>query len=102
MEKIIEVTEEIEKKGLEILSDGEEKAKEIFDLVKKKIEQLRIDAYENAQKDLEKLEQEFQQELNQEIEKLKAQKDKILQRLQSIDLSEINIDELIHKEILEL
>ena len=102
MEKIIEVTEEIEKKGMEILRIAQEKVKEILDLVENEIKGLRSNELQRVGIDVNKLYKEFQSEISKEIKKLLLEKDKKIKSIYNLDISNIDVDNLIIEDILEL
>ena len=102
MEKIVEVTEEIEKKGIEILNEAEIKANEIMHLTKIKIEKLKNDEIIKANAEIRELEDNFQKELVSEVNKIITEKNSEIKKILNIDISKINIDEIISKELLEL
>ena len=62
MEKILEVTEEIEKKGVEMLKNAQEKSKEILELAEHRIANLRSHELQRINEEITKLNKEFQTE----------------------------------------
>lgn len=101
MEKIIEVTEEIEKKGTEILRIAQEKVKEILDLAENEIKDLRSTELQRVGIDVNKLYKEFQSEISKEIKKLLLEKDKKVESISNLDISNIDVDNLIIEDLLE-
>jgi vacuolar-type H+-ATPase subunit E/Vma4 len=102
MEKIVEVTEEIEKKGTEILRFAQEKVKEILDLAENEIKDLRSTELQKVDIDINKLYKEFQSEISKEMKKLLLEKDKKVKAIYNLDTSNIDVDNLIIEDILEL
>ena len=102
MEKIIEVTEEIEKKGTEIFRIAQEYVKEISDLAENEIKDLRSTELQRVDIDVNKLYKEFQSEISKEIKKLLLEKDKKIKSIYNLDISNIDVDNLIIEDILEL
>lgn len=101
MEKILEVTEEIEKKGTEILKVAQDKAKKILELAENNIEKLRIAEIEKANNDAIKIYEEFQTELSNKIRNLLKEKDKKVESILNLDITQININNLIMEDILD-
>jgi len=101
VEKILEVTEEIEKKGTEILKVAQDKAKKILELAENNIEKLRIAEIEKANNDAIKIYEEFQTELSNKIRNLLKEKDKKVESILNLDITQININNLIMEDILD-
>ena len=102
MEKIIEVTAEIEKKGVEILKKAQEKSKEILELAENRIANLRSHEMQRINDEITKLNKGFQTDINEKIKKLSVEKEKKITSISNVDLTKIDLENLIEKDILEL
>ena len=102
MERIIEVTEEIEKKGVRILKDADRKYEEILEITRQKIAKLEHEEISKANVEANELYLESKKDIENEIKNLLKGKEAKIKSILAADTSKINIKELIIQDILGL